>query len=140
MADESQSATLDSTAPSDPQSALISLMNQRFSDPMNLNLRDQEHAAFSQMLLHRLGPILGPAVVMSSVPAYSAAKGGAQSMGMMQNATPASFREVRAGLSPLWGGQIGPQKPPETPQPPQDRSQSVSNPIYTLLRLLGVIQ
>jgi hypothetical protein len=108
----------------DPQSTLMNLMAQRSGNPMDLGLRDQEHAAFSQYLLHRLGPLLGPAVVATSVPAYSAVKGGAQAMGMMQNATPASMQEVKAGLSPI------------TPQMPQ-----LSMPqLYTLMRLLGVVR
>jgi hypothetical protein len=84
-----------------PDAAVISLINQRSDDPMNLGLRDQEHAAFSRYLLDQLGPILGPAVVGAAVPAYSAAKGGAQSLGLMKDATPASWHEVLAGLAPL---------------------------------------
>jgi hypothetical protein len=105
----------------DPQSTLISLMNQRSGRPMDLGLRDQEHAAFSRYVLDRLGPLLGPAVVATSVPAYSAVKGGAQAMGMMKDATPASVGEVKAGLAPLAQLQNYPQ-------------------LYTLMRLLGVIR
>lgn len=105
----------------DPQTTLISLMNQRSGAPMDLGLRDQEHAAFSKYVLDRLGPLLGPAVVATSVPAYSAAKGGAQAMGMMKDATPASLQEVKAGLSPLAQLQNYPQ-------------------LYTLMRLLGVVR
>lgn len=68
---------------------------------MNLGLRDEEHAAFSRYLLDHLGPLLGPAVVGAAVPTYSAVKGGAQSLGLMQAATPASWHEILAGLSPL---------------------------------------
>lgn len=107
----------------DPQTTLISLMNQRAASPLDLGLRDQEHAAFSRYLLHQLGPVLGPAVVATSVPAYSAAKGGAQALGMMKDATPASFREVGAGLSPLV-----PQVNPE-----------FANKLYTLMRMWGLI-
>lgn len=86
----------------DPQSALISLMNQRTANPQDLALRDAEHAAFSRYLMSSLGPVLGPAVVATSVPAYSAVKGVAQAMGGMQDSTPASLREVHAGLTPLY--------------------------------------
>lgn len=105
----------------DPQSALISLMHQRDTRPMDLGLRDQEHAAFSRYVLDRLGPLLGPAVVATSVPAYSATKAVAQPLGMMQGATPASVGEVKAGLAPLAELQNYPQ-------------------LYTLMRLLGVVR
>lgn len=112
-------------------------MNQRAGDPMNLGLRDQEHAAFSRYVLDRLGPLLGPAVVATSVPAYSTAKGLAQSVGMMKDATPASLQEVKVGLSPLWGGGT----PPGPVQPPQPiDTTAIVNKLYTLARLLGVIR
>lgn len=104
----------------DPTSSLMSLINQRDANPMDLNLRDQEHAAFSRYMLNQLGPLLGPAVVATSVPAYSAAKAVAQPLGMMQGATPASLREVQAGLSPL--------------------SSPLMAQLYTLMRLAGVIR
>lgn len=131
-------------APADPQSALISLVNQRNEDPMNLGLRDQEHAAFSKHVLDTLGPILGPAVVAASVPAYSAAKAIAQPLGMMKGATPPSFGEVKAGLSPLWGGTTAPTAPAAPPQMPQPNPQPVdptfANKLYTLMRMWGLLQ
>jgi hypothetical protein len=90
---------------------LIALMNQRQDQPQDLTLRDQEHAAFSRYMLEKLGPVLGPLVVGTSVPAYSAVKGTAQAVGGMQDATPASFREVGAGLQPLWQAGFGSLRP-----------------------------
>lgn len=95
----------------DPESALVVLMNRRADNPQDLDLRDQEHEAFSRYMLHRLGPVLGPAVVGASVPAYSGIKGAVQAMGGMQDASPASFREVQAGLRPLWQAGFGSLKP-----------------------------
>lgn len=86
-----------------PQSeqALIALMIARQAKPNDLALRDAEHAAFSRYVIDKLGPVIGPAVVATSVPVYSAAKGAIQIVGGMKAATPASFREIRAGLRPL---------------------------------------
>lgn len=97
--------------PVDPESALIELMTRREDNPMDLTLRDQEHEAFSRYMLHKLGPVLGPAVVGTSVPAYSGIKAAAQAMGGMKDATPASFQEVRAGLRPLWEAGFGSSRP-----------------------------
>jgi hypothetical protein len=116
----------------DPQTTLISLMNQRSANPTDLGLRDQEHAAFSRYLLERLGPLLGGGVVAAGVPAYSAVKGARQMVGGMKDATPASFGEVKAGLSPLWGGDGGPQ--------PLANTRVLQNQLYTLMRLLGAVK
>jgi len=98
-------------APPDPESALIALMNRRQAQPMDLALRDEEHAAFSRYMLDKLGPVLGPLVIGTSVPAYSGIKGAVQAMGGMQDATPASLQEVRAGLQPLWPAGFGSLRP-----------------------------
>lgn len=83
------------------EAALIALMQQRMANPTDLGLRDREHAAFSQYLIDKLGPVLGRAVVATSVPMYSGGKLIIQSMGGMKGATPPSFREIAAGLRPL---------------------------------------
>jgi hypothetical protein len=117
----------------------MSLMNQRDANPQDLNLRDQEHAQFSRVILDKYGPVLGSAIVASAVPTYSAAKGGAQALGLMKDATPASFREVGAGLAPLWGGAVGPAQPPQ-PAPPAPPGPVMYQQLHTLLRLFGVIK
>lgn len=89
-------------APGRSEQELIDLMIQRENDPQNLDLRDQEHAAFSRYVIDTLGPVAGRAVVAAGVPVYSGFKAGIQAAGGMKKATPASMREVLAGLKPLW--------------------------------------
>jgi len=78
---------------------------------MDPGLRDQEHEAFSRYVLERLGPVLGGAVVGAGVPVYSGVKGAAQSMGLMQDSSPASLEEIKAGYRPLWQAGFGSLKP-----------------------------
>lgn len=123
--------------PQDAETTLISLINQRRNVPMDLGLRDKEHAAFSRYVLERLGPLLGSGVVAAAPPVYNAMKGGAQALGMMKDATPASMQAVKAGWSPLWGGDR-PQQPAQ-PQPFQSEQAAQANKLYTVLRMLGLI-
>lgn len=93
--------------------ALIQAQVQRMERPQDLNLRDQEHALFSKYVMEQYGPVLGSLVVGASVPAYSGLKAAAQAdprvgailgrlTGMdLANATPASWQEIHAGLSPI---------------------------------------
>lgn len=85
----------------------------RSADPQNLDLRDREHALFSKYILDQYGPQLGSLIVGAAAPTYSGVKALAQSnpqlgalLGKMSGqdltqATPASWREVQAGLSPV---------------------------------------
>lgn len=91
----------------------VQVAQARVADPQNLDLRDQEHRLFSQHVLDQYGPVLGSLVVGASVPSYSALKAAAQAnpqLGALlsrltgydlANATPASWREVHAGLAPV---------------------------------------
>lgn len=73
----------------------------RLSDPSNLALRNAEHALFSRSVLQSLGPVLGRAVVATSVPLYSAAKAIGRPMGFFKEATAPSWQEVQYGLEPI---------------------------------------
>jgi len=84
------------------EAELIALMQQRMENPHDLALRDAEHEAFSRLMLRKLGPVLGRAVVATSVPVYTAGKLFVKSVGGMKGATPPSVREIVAGLRPLW--------------------------------------
>ncbi len=74
----------------------------RMGDPLNLALRNAEHALFSRSVLQKLGPVLGRGVVATSVPLYSAAKAIGQPFGAFKGATAPSWQEVQYGLQPLF--------------------------------------
>ncbi len=98
----------------DVTQALIDAINARWQAPQDLGQRDAEHAAFTRYLLQQY-PYLGPLIAMITVPGYSGAKWLAQTLPggavvdrvspvPLASATPPSWREVLAGLSPLWEG------------------------------------
>jgi hypothetical protein len=113
----------------------------RMADPMNLPLRNAEHALFSQSVIDQLGPIVGRAVAGTAVPAYSAAKAVAQALPTpvgqaidriapfkLAGATPPSLDEIRWGLRPVWGS-IASQS-----------ANTSQNPYANLLQFLGAIR
>ena len=109
----------------------------RMSNPLDPNLRNAEHALFSQSIIDRLGPVAGRAVVGAAVPAYTGAKAVAQALPApvgqaidrvspfpLAGATKPDMSEVKWGLRPVWGS-VAP-------------AESTDSPYDQLLRFLGV--
>lgn len=122
--------TLDSAptgpAPKDTFTQWSEAMAARHADPGNLDLRDREHALFTQHLMDTYGPVLGRAIALSAVPAWTGAKAIAQSLPTPVSqaidrqlpqdfqlagpqTSPASMREVKAGLAPVFQNDYTPQ-------------------------------
>lgn len=98
-----------------PRRAFGAALQARSRDPRNLNLRDAEHALFSQHTLRDYGPVLGRALLGGAVPGYTVAKVLAQNypaveplirllsgMDLRQSTRP-DFSELYWGLRPLLG-------------------------------------
>lgn len=85
-----------------PLSDVLSANIARQADPMNIGLRNAEHAAFSQHMLNTLGSLGIPGVALAPG-VYAGLKALGQPFGFFAGATPPSLQSIRAGMSPLFG-------------------------------------
>jgi len=82
-------------------------LGARESDPMNPDLANAEHNAFSQDVVNNYG-ILGRGMMAVAPPLYGAAKAIGQATGLgFNDATPASFEQIGAGMAPAFGIDAG---------------------------------
>jgi hypothetical protein len=101
-----------------PEDAFRFLKNAREIAPWNTNMRDAEHALYTDHIVQE-NPRMGPIGAAMTVPLYTGVKAAVQSLplGMQYlfdqvspypmaeyTATPASWSEIKYGLMPLFGG------------------------------------
>ena len=93
------------------EAELFRAYEARQGNRRDLDLRDQEHTLFARDMIERLGPVLGRLVLGVAAPGYSGAKVMAQNYGVdpfgLAQSTPPDFRELWAGLRPVFEG-LGP--------------------------------